>query len=306
MHLYFHAIATLFLFFSLASLFHLRHARRLPPLGTSPIEPRYGVTVIIAARNEADRIRQTLTRILAQRGIDLQVIVVNDRSVDDTRQVVESIAGLDQRVKAVTVSELPEGWLGKCHACHIGSKLAEKPWILFTDADCWLKSDTLIRAIRQAEINGVDHVTLTPGVEPETIPARAWHIAFLITLSNCFSGTNLNKAGAHFGIGAFNLMRRDAYLKIGGHEKLRLTIVDDFKLGKLLHLAGYKTRAFIGGDDVECHWGKRAREMLKLMEKNYYAASDFNTAGVWGIVIFTSATYGGAMIGLISGRSDGL
>ena len=61
------------------------------------------------------------------------------------------------------VNVLPERWLGKCHACHVGASSATGDWILFTDADCWLKPDVIARAIAIAEQENVDHVTLNPG-----------------------------------------------------------------------------------------------------------------------------------------------
>ena len=85
---------------------------------------------------------------------------------------------------------------------------------------------------------------------PETLGARAWHVAFLLTLSNWFSGVNRDRPKAHLGIGAFNLVRKEAYCACGGHEALRLMVVDDIKLGLLLRRAGKRYAlgaACIGG-----------------------------------------------------------
>ena len=79
---------------------------------------------------------------------------------------------------------------------------------------------------------------------------------------------NRNRPKSFMGIGAFNLVRAAAYRQCGGYEALRLTVVDDMKLGLLLRRAGKRTRAFIGSDDVECHWGTTAWGMVKVMEKN--------------------------------------
>ena len=84
-------------------------------------------------------------------------------------------------------------------------------------------------------------------------------------------------------------MRTSAYRSCGGYEALRLTIVDDIKLGLLLHRAGARTRAFLGGADVECHWGTTVPHMFKIMEKNYFAAVDFRLAPVVaGAMVFTA------------------
>ncbi len=64
--------------------------------------------------------------------------------------------------------------------------------------------------------------------------------------------------------------------------------MDDIKLGLLLHRAGKRTRAFLGGADVECHWGTTVPRMIRIMEKNYFAAVDFRVAPVVaGAMVFT-------------------
>jgi hypothetical protein len=177
---------------------------------------------------------------------------------------------------------------------------------LFTDADCWLKPDVIARALRVAARDGAEHITLTPGVAAETLAARAWHLAFLGSLSNWISGVNRDRPGAHLGIGAFNLVRASAYHACGGYEALRLTIVDDIKLGLLLHRAGRRTRAFLGGADVECHWGITVPSMIRIMEKNYFAAVDFRLAPVIaGATVFTLIC-GTSVIGLWTSTAAGI
>ena len=107
-------------------------------------------------------------------------------------------------MRATRVEHLPEGWLGKSHACHVGASVATGDWLLFTDADCWLKPDVIARALRVAARDAADHITLTPGVAAETLGAQAWHLAFLGSLANWMSGVNRDRPGAHLGIGAFN------------------------------------------------------------------------------------------------------
>src|SRR6185295_18862870 len=102
-------------------------------------------------------------------------------------------------------------------------------WILFTDADCWLKSDVIARAVGLAEHAGADHVTLSPGTVVASVGAQAWHLLFLTSLLSWFAGVNRDRPKSFLGIGAFNLVRASAYRQCGGYEALRLTVVDDIK-----------------------------------------------------------------------------
>src|SRR6266571_8688262 len=134
----------------------------------SACSPAVLCSVVLPARDEESRIETTIRRLLAQEGVQLEVIVVDDRSQDRTREILRRLAQEDARVTVNRIEVLPEGWLGKCHACHLGAGAASGDWILFTDADCWLKPDVIRRALLVAEREGADHLTLTPGVAPET------------------------------------------------------------------------------------------------------------------------------------------
>src|SRR6266404_478657 len=178
----------LFLSMTLAALWHLRWVRRLPALealttATGPAlsshSERVRCSVVITARDEETRIEGTVRRLMEQRGVEAEFFIVDDRSTDRTGEILRRLAKEDARVKLKRVEVLPDGWLGKCHACHVGAAAATGDWILFTDADCWLKPDVIARAGRLAERDGADHVTLCPGIVVESLGVRAWYLLFM-------------------------------------------------------------------------------------------------------------------------------
>jgi len=311
--LIFSGTAALVLIWTLSALWHLRWVHRLPALEAlaadrpelSTMSP-FRCFVVIAARDEEARIEQTVRHLLAQRGVELDLLVVDDRSTDRTSEILQRLAKEDLRVQVKRVDVLPDGWLGKCHACHVGASAATGEWILFTDADCWLKPDVIARALRVAERDKADHITLASGLAPGSVGLKASHLMFLISLANWFSGVNRDRPKSFMGIGAFNLVRAAAYRQCGGYEALRLTVVDDMKLGLLLRRAGKRTRAFIGSDDVECHWGATAWGTVKIMEKNYFAALDYRTGLVLAGSVFVILVATILILGLCSGTVAGL
>jgi len=317
--LVFWGTTALFLSMTLAALWHLRWVRQLPALETlttatdparSSSSERVRCSVVIAARDEETRIEGTVRRLMAQRGVEAEFFIVDDRSTDRTGEILRQLAKEDARVKLKRVEALPDGWLGKCHACHVGASAATGDWILFTDADCWLKPDVIARAVQLAERDGADHVVISPGMDLKSTATRAWHLLFLTSISHWFSGVNRDRPKSHIGSGAFNMVRATAYRQCGGYEALRLTVLDDVKLGQLLVRAGKRTRAFLGADDVACHWGTTVWSMVKLLEKNNFAALDFRpelalAGSVAGILIFAVIVLG-LMAGTVAGLTAAL
>jgi cellulose synthase/poly-beta-1,6-N-acetylglucosamine synthase-like glycosyltransferase len=312
--LIFSTTAGLFLAWTISALWHIRWVRRLPALDTltgarqlASAPARAGrCSIVVAARDEEVRIEQTVRHLLAQRGVEIELIVVDDRSSDRTGEILQRLATEDARVQVQRVDALPDGWLGKCHACHIGASTATGEWILFTDGDCWLKPDVIARALLVAERDEADHITLVSGLAAGNFGLRASHLMFLISLANWFSGVNRDRPKSYLGIGAFNLVRAAAYRQCGGYEVLRLTVVDDVKLGLLLRRAGKRTRGFIGGDDLKCHWGTTAWGTVKIMEKNYFAAVDYRLGLVLAGSTFVMLVSAALVVGLISGTVAGL
>ena len=294
-------------------LWHLRWVQRLPAFSALSLTDKslpsslpIRCSIVVAARDEQARVEQTVRRLLSQTHVKVELIVVDDRSSDRTGEILDQLASEDSRLKVIHVTALPDGWLGKCHACHLGANVATSEWILFTDADCWLKPDVIVRAIEVAVREGVDHLTLTSGIAAPGPGLRACHLLFLLSIANWFSGVNRNRPRSFLGIGAFNLVRRNAYQECGGYEALRLTVLDDVKLGLLLRRAGKRTRAFLGADDVEAFWGESVGSIIKIMEKNYFAAVEFNVSLAFGISAFLSLLMCIVVLGIVSRTPIGI
>jgi glycosyltransferase involved in cell wall biosynthesis len=301
---------------STRTILALKDAKNLPPLddpiavalASTPFAPssQPKVSVVMAVRDEASRIEGTLQRILAQRDVHLEVIVVNDRSTDATAEIIRSVAARDSRIRIIEIESLPANWLGKCHACHVGAAAAMGDWILFTEGDVWLQEDVVRRALRVAEKESADHIAVAGSTRDVSIAVQGWHLLFMVGIAGWIQKVNRDDPRAFLGIGTFNLVRTSSYRKCGGYEALRMTAVDDVKLGLLLHRSGARTRAYIGGKDVDCEWSAGARGIVKLVEKYYFAALNYNTTMAFGGVMVMGFLWLMAFSGFFTGSWAGL
>ena len=229
------------------------------------------VSVIMTARDEAAHIEASLRGFLAQQHLELELIALNDRSTDETGEIINRLAAEDERVVAIHIDVLPDGWLGKSHACHQGAQRATGDWLLFTDADTTLaSSDVLVRSIATAERDRADHLPLWPTVQAKGPLSRgaifAWQAAISAYAPPMLINHDIGRRA--MGIGAYNLVRASAYREIGGHEILRMEVVDDIKLGMLIRRFGFRQRIYRGIDEVITSWGGSATQMIQILEKN--------------------------------------
>lgn len=271
-------------------------------------DPLPRVAVVIPCRDEAARIAGTLRRLLEQRGVALEIVVVDDRSSDGTADLARAAAAGDARVRVLRVDHLPAGWLGKTHALEQGGARTESEWILFTDGDVWIEPDVLARAVAAARASGADHVVLAPDCPQRTFAGKAALAMFALALLRPMRAANADRRGrrAGVGIGAFNLVRASAWRAIGGHRSLALEVVDDVELGRELARAGFRTRAFLAVRDVRAEWGGTAALVVRALEKNVFAELGYSSPLACLVVLATLALVALPLHGLASGSTVGI
>lgn len=237
---------------------------RLKDFPDEVLERYPSISVIITACDEADTIEAAVKSRLADDYPNLEFILVDDRSGDGTSEIVDRLAALDSRVKAVHITELPEGWLGKVHALHRGTEAASGDWLLFSDADVHVKPGTLSRLIARCEKKRIDLVAGVPDFRSGGFFVDAAVSVFLRALMAAgrgylFEDERSNAAG---GSGSFNLVRRTAWEKTEGFPWLKMEIIDDVTLGQMLKVSGARISGVLCKGFVEVCWYPTFRGML--------------------------------------------
>ena len=238
------------------------------------------VSVIVPARDEEGTIAGVLRGLLALDYPNYEVLAVDDRSTDKTGERMDEVAATASavgRLKILHIAELPERWLGKTHGMWTAGQQATGDWLLFTDADVFFRPDTLRRTLAYAESERADHLVVFPTLVMKS-PGERMMIAFFQTLF-AFGHRPWKvsdpKAKDHMGVGAFNLIRRQAYEKVGTYQALRMEVLDDMKLGKVVKNAGLAQRVVFGEGLLSIHWAKGAFGVINNFTKNFFAVMSF-------------------------------
>ncbi len=257
-----------------------------PEWNRNPVSPAGNprVSIIVPARNEEAEIENSLRSLLALDYDNYEVIAVNDRSTDRTGEIMQEIAKSSRlrgalAFRVIHHAELPSGWLGKTHAMWTAANYASGDWLLFTDADVIFKPDSLGRALAYAEAEPADHVVLFPRMIMKR-PGEYMMIAFFQTMF-MFGHRPWKVADPstddHMGVGAFNLVRRNVYEAVGTYQALRMEVLDDMKLGKVVKNAGFAQRNVFGGDLISIRCGHGAFGIVNNLTKNFFAVLSFQS-----------------------------
>jgi glycosyltransferase involved in cell wall biosynthesis len=251
------------------------------------------VSIIVPARDEEQEIESALRSVVQLDWPNYEVIAVDDRSNDRTPQLMEHVArehDLEHRLKIVRIRELPTGWLGKPHAMWTAAKQATGDYLLFTDADIVFHPEALRRAMAYALHTNADHLVVFPT-----------HIDWSFSKKIMLAGFNLlflfghrpwktadPKSRDHIGVGAFNLVKRSVYESVGTFQALRMEIIEDMRLGKLIKDQGFAQRNVLGKDLLLLPWGSGAVQIINNLTKNFFALMHFSVRrAVAGSILWT-------------------
>ena len=216
------------------------------PTSGHPVPGNF-LTIVIAARNEAESIGNCLRSLLPQEGV-ARIIVVDDQSADDTARAVAAIQSIDPRVECLPAPPLPPGWIGKSHALHFGASQVNTPLTLFTDADVIVGPGIIPRALHERQTHRLDHLGGHFHVDCRSVAEEICAPVLVLSSALALFGA-AERQGA--GTGAFNLVRTEIYRAHGGHGPIQSVIVDDVAIARHLKSAGARSSFVMMGDGLK-------------------------------------------------------
>jgi glycosyltransferase involved in cell wall biosynthesis len=259
-----------------------------PPVSALPTVEMPAISVLIPARNEAASIRAAVEAALHSRDVTLEVIVLDDHSVDDTAAIVRQQAAGDYRVRLESAPPLPEGWCGKQHACAILARHASHPLLVFVDADVRLVPDGLARMAAFLCTSRADMISGVPYQETVTLGEKLL-IPLIHFLLLGFLPMHRMRQSPHpaygSGCGQLFMARREAYTRSGGHAAIRTSLHDGLTLPRAFRRAGFMTDLFDATDIAACrmyrNWSEVWRGLAKNAGEGLAAPATLGPATLW-------------------------
>ncbi len=261
----------------------------LPPLPAKPAGlPR--VSIVVPARDEERSIERCVRSLLAQQWIDFELIVVDDRSVDATPEILERLAREDARLRVVRGGDLPDGWVGKPWALSQGEKLARGEWLLFTDADSCHAPEGVATALYYATRAPVDALSIATHQELGSFWERAILpsvLGLILFASGSLGEINDPRSERALANGQYLLVSRSAYDALGGHEALRGEIVEDLEFARRLKADGRFRLLLASGEALaSVRMYHSLGEIRRGFTKNAFAGAKGDVAALLGGVVF--------------------
>jgi chlorobactene glucosyltransferase len=244
------ALSTVFMILGIALTrwLHSKHDMNVV-VSPSPPDPSHDypfISVIVPARNEEINIRRCVEALLNQAYPNYEVIVVDDRSTDSTRVVLEVIASQESRKSPAFIiiegEDMPHHWAGKPHALVQGVKAAGGEWLCFIDADTFPRPELLVSAYQAAVRENADLFTLLTDQELKSFWEKVVLPLVFVGLSFGFPAERVNDISKPDAIanGQFILVKRSVYEAVGGHAAVRDRIDEDKALAEVVKGAGYR------------------------------------------------------------------
>jgi hypothetical protein len=230
-----------------------------------------GVSVLIPARNEERVIAASIASLLASRGVQFEIVVLDDGSTDRTAEIVAGFAAQDPRVRLEYSPALPNGWNGKQHACYTLAGMARSNVLCFLDADVRLAPEALAAMSAFLERSCSDLVSGFPRQETETfLEVLLLPLIHFVLLSYLpLAGMRSSPAPSFaVGCGQFLMARRDAYRKCGGHAEIRTTMHDGLLLPSLFRRHGFRTDIADLTHLATCRMYHNAADVWRGLAKN--------------------------------------
>ncbi|MFM1831121.1 MAG: hypothetical protein RLZZ558_1461 [Planctomycetota bacterium] len=269
----------------LMTLSNLRRYRR-QPAPHEPLSMADRVDVCIPARNEATNLRACVEGVLASVAVPVRALVYDDQSTDETPGILADLARADPRVRPVPTRTLPGGWNGKQWGCECMGQSSDAAWLLFTDADVRVSPEAVAAAVSFARRSRSDLVSSVPrqvcGTVGETLLVPLIHFMLLGYLPMGLMRRD-TRASLAAGCGQFLLVRREMWLRSGGHAAFMASMHDGIKLPRSVRRAGGRTDLYDATPHVTCRMYRGFAQAWRGFAKNGFEG----LGSVWTLLFFT-------------------
>ncbi len=250
------------------------------------------VSVLIPARNEEQNIVNLLLDLQHQTYKNLEIFVFDDLSTDRTAELVREMAKYDSRIKLLTSTSLPEGWLGKNYACNELAKQAKGKYFLFLDADVRSEQNLIALTIAYLQKQNMQLLSIFPmqmmhGLgEKMVVPIMNYILQTLLPLFLVRSSKYASLTAAN---GQFMLFEAEVYQKLQPHKLLKGEKVEDIKTAQFYKKQGFKMACLSNNADVSCRMYSNYKDSIEGFSKNivmFFGNSYLLTFAFWLVTTF--------------------
>ena len=263
-------------------------------LGTCPM-----VSILVPARNEADHIEECVRSLIEQSYEQLEVLVLDDQSSDETASIVLQM--MDElpheqkgRLQLLHGETLPDGWIGKNFACYQLAQYSQGDYLLFTDADSVHTAQTVSTVIQGMHDLGVQFLTAHPNYilrgmgERLAIPLLYFKIFTLLPLVLVKHRPEPILAVAN---GPLLCFQRVVYEAIGGHKAVKTSILEDISLAREVKAAGYRMAYVDGQDLLSCYMYDSFAELWAGFSRTFFAFYNYSLLAASAMIILDLALF---------------
>jgi dolichol-phosphate mannosyltransferase len=270
----------------------LKGPTRRPPLQPRAMTPDQAgqVSIVVPTLNEALRVAPCLTGLSQQTAEVREVLVVDSRSTDGTREIVQKAQETNTRIRLLTDDPLPPGWVGRPWALHYGYRQSaeESTWILGLDADTQPQPGLVAALIAAATAEQYDLVSLSPRFILKGLGEIWLQPALLMTLVYRFGPTGASESGAErvMANGQCFLCRRQLLQQLDGYTRARLSFCDDVTLAREAAKAGAKVGFWDGANLLKVRMYEGFSETWKEWGRSLDLKDASSRGQIWGDLWF--------------------
>ncbi len=265
------------------------------------------ISILIPVRNEEKNIEHCLDSLMIQDYPDLEIIVLDDNSTDNTGAILQKYHTIDlnehkiddKKLHSLTVlqgEKLPSGWVGKNWACHQLAQRATGDIILFVDADTILNKQAVSTAAGRMIEHNLDLVSFMPWQKMVTwaerlvVPVIMWSVMLFMPLVLAY---RLKASFLAMGVGQFIMFNHKTYQTLGGHKTIKNNVVDDIAMVRLFKQNQARWAIFNGTRLLWCRMYSNFAQIWEGFTKNLfgffgYLLLPYLFIWVWLIIVFLS------------------